>query len=44
LKKQSGLCIREEPFNFKCEKELELLSIKLGDKKGVIKTWLYQQF
>lgn len=44
LKKQSGLCIIEEPFNFKCEKESELLSIELGDKKGVIKTWLYQQF
>lgn len=44
LKKQSGLCIIEEPFNFKCEKESELLSIELGDKKGVIKTWLYHQF
>ena len=44
LKKQSGLCIIEEPFNFICEKEVELLSIELGDKKGVIKTWLYQQF
>lgn len=41
IKKQSGLLITEEPFNFKYRKQLELQSTILDNNKGVIKTWLY---
>ncbi|MDP4686693.1 MAG: SAM-dependent methyltransferase, partial [Salibacteraceae bacterium] len=41
LKKQSGIDLLQAPFHFKPKESKELLSINLGDKKGVIKTWLY---
>lgn len=41
LKKQSGIDLLEAPFHFKPKESKELLSIDLGDKKGVIKTWLF---
>ncbi|MFD0962442.1 class I SAM-dependent methyltransferase [Pseudofulvibacter geojedonensis] len=41
LKKKSGLVITKPPFNFKPRTEEELLSIKLNENKGVIKTVLY---
>lgn len=44
LKKQSGLNLFAEPFNFKVVEEKELLSIPLEDHKGVIVTTLYKVF
>lgn len=41
LKKGSGVDILEPPFNFKVKAYTELLSIKLKDDQGVIKTTLY---
>ncbi len=41
LKKQSGLDVLAPPFNFKIKEEKELLSIALGDNKGIILTTLY---
>ncbi len=42
LKKQSGLNLLAPPFNFKVIKEKQLLSIDLGNHKGVIVTTLYE--
>ena len=44
LKKQSGLNLFAEPFNFKVVEEKELLSILLENHKGVIVTTLYKLF
>ena len=43
LKKQSGINLLEQPFNFKIKKEEELLSIVLEDK-ACIKTTLFEVF
>lgn len=42
LKKDSGLVIEQPPFNFRFRDRTELLSIKVPDGKGVIKTMLYK--
>jgi hypothetical protein len=44
LKKQSGLNVLAPPFNLKVEEEKELLSIDLGNGKGIILTTLYKLF
>ena len=44
LKKQSGVNILEPPFNLKVIEEKVLLSVDLGDGKGVIMTSLYKLF
>jgi len=44
LKKQSGLNVLVPPFNFKVKAEKQLLSVNLGDGKGVIVTTLYEMF
>jgi SAM-dependent methyltransferase len=44
LKKKSGLNLLAAPFNLKVEEEKELLSIALGDGKGVIITSLFRMF
>ncbi|WP_290697179.1 class I SAM-dependent methyltransferase [Lacinutrix sp.] len=42
LKKQSGINLLASPFYFKVKEEKQLLSIDLGDGKGVILTMLYR--
>lgn len=42
LKKQSGLDVFKSPFSFKVKSQKELLCINLGEKKGVIITWLFE--
>lgn len=42
LKKNSGLVIDQSPFNFRFRDRKELLSIKVPEGKGVIKTMLYK--
>ena len=44
LKRKSGLNLLAEPFNLKVEEAKELLSIPLGDGKGVITTSLFRMF
>lgn len=44
LKKQSGLQILAPPFNFKVNKENQLLAIELNENKGIIVTTLYELF
>jgi len=44
LKKQSGLNLLAQPFNFKVKKKQQLLSQKLDENKGVIVTTLYTVF
>ncbi len=44
LKKQSGLDLLAQPFNFKVKKEKQLVSFNLNDHKGVIVTTLYIVF
>lgn len=44
LKKQSGINLLAPPFNFKVKEEKQLLSVDLGDGKGVILTMLYRLF
>jgi SAM-dependent methyltransferase len=44
LKKKSGLNLLAAPFNLKVEEEKELLSIALGDGKGVIITSFFRMF
>ena len=44
LKRKSGLNLLVEPFNLKVEEAKELLSIPLGDGKGVITTSLFRMF
>ena len=44
LKKQSGLDVLAPPFNFQVKEEKQLLSLTLGDNKGLIKTTLYTLF
>lgn len=44
LKKQSGLNLLAPPFNFRVQEEKELVSIKLDNNKGVIKTSIYYVF
>jgi hypothetical protein len=43
LKKQSGVNITAPPFNFKAEKEKQLLSVTLSDLEGVIVTTMYRR-
>jgi SAM-dependent methyltransferase len=42
LKKQSGLNVLAQPFNFKVKEQKQLLSVILNDYKGVITTTLYK--
>ncbi|WP_035695896.1 class I SAM-dependent methyltransferase [Christiangramia portivictoriae] len=42
LNKNSGLVIEQPPFNFRFRDRTELLSIKVPEGKGVIKTMLYK--
>jgi hypothetical protein len=44
LKKQSGLNLQTEPFNFRVKEERELLSVELGEGQGVVLTTLYVVF
>ncbi len=44
LKKQSGINVLVPPFNLNIKEEKELLSIDLGDGKGIIMTTLYKLF
>ena len=44
LKKQSGLNLLVAPFNFKVKEEKELVTVVLGNKKGVIKTKVFRVF
>ncbi len=44
LKKQSGLDILKAPFHFKTLDKEEILSIDLGDKKGVVVTSKFRVF
>lgn len=44
LKKQSGINLLAPPFNFKVEEEQQLLSVPVGEGKGVIVTMLYRMF
>ena len=44
LKKKSGVSLLEVPFNLKIKTQQELLRIDLGEKKGVIVTWVYEMF
>lgn len=44
LKKQSGVNVLVEPFNFKVKTEIQLLSVILNDKKGVLVTTCYTLF
>ena len=44
LKKNSGLNLLETPFNLKVKEKKELLSIELGNNKGVIKTFWFTMF
>lgn len=42
LKKQSGINLLASPFNFKVKEEKQLLSVDLGNGKGVINTTFYK--
>lgn len=44
IKKKSGLCITEAPFNFKVKEEKELNRVVLENHKGIIVTTLYTIF
>lgn len=44
IKQHSGLVITEAPFNFKYMKQQELVSTKLNNNMGVLKTWLFSTF
>lgn len=44
LKKQSGLNLVAPPFNFKVQDEKQILTVVLGDGKGVILTTVYEMF
>jgi len=44
IKQHSGLVITESPFNFKYMKQQELVSTKLNNNMGVLKTWLFSTF
>ena len=44
IKQHSGLVITESPFNFKFMKQQELVSTKLNNNMGVLKTWLFSTF
>lgn len=42
LKKQSGVKLLAQPFNFKVKEEKKLLSVILDDNKGIIETTVYK--
>lgn len=44
MKKNSGLHLLEPPFNMQVKEEQELLSVVLGDGRGVIVTSLYMMY
>lgn len=44
IKQHSGLVITEAPFNFKYMKQQELVSTKLNNNMGVLKTWIFSIF
>jgi hypothetical protein len=44
LKKQSGVHVLAQPFNFKIKEEKQLTSINLKDQKGIILTTLYELY
>ena len=44
IKKQSGVDILKEPFNFKVKEKRPLLAVPLKENKGVIVTTLYKLF
>jgi SAM-dependent methyltransferase len=44
LKKQSGICLKDHPFNFKFKAEQPLVSTKPKDGKGIVVTIVYTVF